>query len=337
VSELQQPESLDRLAAEPYRILSVDGGGIRGLYAAVLLELLEQEAPGFLSSVDLFAGTSTGGIIALGLASGKHPRELAALYKDYADKIFPIPFKALRKLKGFFWAKYSDKPLEKALSDILDGSNRLKDLQKKVLVPSFELEGKKNTRRSWKPKFFHNFPGKGSDGLELVVDVALRTSAAPTYFPVYQGYIDGGVVANNPSVAALAQALDPGTGGQKLENIRLFSLGTGESPEWIAGKSQKWGDLQWACHKVFPNLVIDGMMDVADYESRRILNGREDDDPSNHYFRLAPWLPTNIALDDASKVEELIKLAQEVPRDKDSKWRGAVDWLTRNFSGPAGG
>ena len=65
------------------------------------------------------------------------------------------------------------------------------------------------SKRHWKPKFFHNLERGGSkDGGELVVDVALRTSAAPTYFPSYQGYVDGGVVANNPTMAALAQALD---------------------------------------------------------------------------------------------------------------------------------
>ena len=75
-----------------------------------------------------------------------------------------------------------------------------------VLIPSFQLDNQAPHagQRQWKPKFFHNYPGPDSDGAELVVDVAMRTSAAPIYFPTYQSYIDGGVVANDPSMAALA-------------------------------------------------------------------------------------------------------------------------------------
>lgn len=68
----------------PYRILSIDGGGVRGLPVTVLLERLEKERPGFLDEVDLFAGTSTGGIMALGLASGLKPAQMRILYQDKA-------------------------------------------------------------------------------------------------------------------------------------------------------------------------------------------------------------------------------------------------------------
>jgi len=157
---------------------------------------------------------------------------------------------------------------------------------------------------------------EANPSLELVVDVALRTSAAPTYFPTYQGYIDGAVVANNPAMAALAQALDAGTGKEALQNVHLFSLGTGVNPAYVAGKELDWGYAQWA--KPLIALMVDGMMGVADYQCARLLQ--------DGYFRLAPILPERIGLDDVDKIADLVKYAQDVDI------QGAVAWLTRYFS-----
>ncbi len=200
-----------------YRILSVDGGGIRGLYAAVLLDRLVQQVPAFLDGVDLLAGTSTGGIIVLALARGLRPADLVQFYKDKAGIIFDDSWtEALRDMARLVGAEYDNKNLQEILTGVF-GTTTLQQLNKRVLVPAFELDNQAlpGQVRTWKPKFFHNFPGPDSDGQEVTVDVALRTSAAPTYFPVYQSYIDGGVVANNPSMAALAQAIDANTGKQR--------------------------------------------------------------------------------------------------------------------------
>jgi len=187
-----------------YRILSVDGGGIRGLYAAVLLDRLTLEVPTLVDRVDLVAGTSTGGIIALGLAHGLAPADLVALYRDRAKEIFDDSWlDDLKDLGGLTGADYDNENLKKLLGEIFGKRTTLKQLKKRVLVPTFDLDNESPApgKRMWKPKFFHNYPGPDSDGEELVVDVALRTSAAPTYFPTYQGYIDGAVVANNPAMA----------------------------------------------------------------------------------------------------------------------------------------
>ncbi len=301
-----------------YRILCCDGGGIRGLYTAVLLDRLSQLVPGFLDKVDLFAGTSTGGIIVLGLASGMAPAGLVDLYRNNGEKIFDKTWlREVRDLGSLIGAKYDNAHLSSILKANF-GSKTLDDLlPRHVLVPSFDLDNHAEPPkpRMWKPKFFHNFAGKESDGKELVVDVALRTSAAPTYFPVYEGYVDGGVVANNPSMAALAQALDAPTGGQQLPDIRLFSLGTGLSPTFISGDSHNWGLAQWA-HPL-ANMMIEGMMGVADYECARLLRG--------HYFRLAPVLPQPIPLDAVKKIPQLIGYAQRELLDD------AVAWLNLNF------
>ena len=175
--------------------------------------------------------------------------------------------------------------------------------------------------RTWKPKFFHNFPGPDSDGKELVVDVALRTAAAPSFFPVYQGYADGGVFANNPSMAALAQALEPSTGGQNLADISLLSLGTGRGNQFITTQDADWGWVQWAPHII--DIMLGGSSGVAEYECRQLLGPR--------FHRLDPLLPETINLGDVAKIPRLVEIAERVMLE------ATIDWLKPNVQpGPNG-
>jgi uncharacterized protein len=305
-----------------YRILSLDGGGIRGVYSARLLARLEQAVPGFLKKVRLFAGTSTGGIVALGLAAGLAPGSLVKLYTDHGSDIFDDSWwDDVLDIGGLSGADYDNKKLQKVLTGVF-GRKRLSDLgSKRVLIPAFDLDNSDDRNkeasdpRSWKAKFFHNYPGEGTDADEFIVDVALRTSAAPTYFPSYQGYIDGGVIANNPSVSAMAQALDADTGGQTLSDLRLLSIGTGENPTYLAGQSLDWGYAQWA--KPLINLMIDGVMGVSDYECRRILRG--------NYHRVSSLLPRPMKLDDVKSIPDLLKAADAVDLS------AAVAWLKGTY------
>jgi len=308
-----------------YRILTFDGGGIRGIYTARLLDRIFGHQLPLLDSVHLFAGTSTGGIIAMGLASGLLPSDLVNLYQVNGVDIFDaLWLRHITDLGGLAGADYSNANLETIVTNTF-GKKSLNDLlPKKVLVPSFDLDSSQDPEidhkasdyvRSWKPKFFHNFPGDDSDGDQLVVDVAMRTSAAPTYFPSYQHYVDGGVVANNPSMAALAQALDSGTGNQSLGDVRLLSLGTGVVSTFIDGQNHDWGDAQWA--KPLISLMIDGVAGVADYQCNRLLG--------DHYFRLSPTLPTAWKMDDAKDIGEMLAAADEVDLT------GVLDWLEKVF------
>jgi patatin-like phospholipase/acyl hydrolase len=299
-----------------YRILTFDGGGIRGVYTAVLLQRLAAQVPGFLDRAQLLAGTSTGGILALGLASGMTADELVKLYQDNGKQIFARSvFREIGDLGDLIGAKYDNANLEKILTQVF--GNRTLDnlLPRHVLISSFDLDTPSKPR-TWNPKFFHNFAGDDSDGAEKVVNVALRTSAAPTYFPVFQGYVDGGVVANNPSMAALAQALDIGTGNQRQDDVRLFSVGTGGSPTFISGDAHDWGIAQWAHSLV--DMMIDGMMGVAHYECSRLLRDK--------YFRLAPVLNQPVGMDAVDKIPELMANANNVDLTS------AVNWLRVNFA-----
>ncbi len=311
-----------------YHILSLDGGGIRGIFSARILERLEQAVPDFVGELDLFAGTSTGGIIALGLAAGMTPAQLVRLYRDEGAQIFDDSWlDNLRDLGNLSGAKYDNTNLKKVLTREFAARavSTLDDLTKRVLIPTFDLDDGQDPRRkqdklrTWKPKFFHNYPGPDSDGAELIVDVAMRTSAAPTYFPSYGRFVDGGVVANDPSVAALSQALNDQTGGQDLRNIRLLSIGTGINPTYIAGTDHDWGYAQWA--KPIIGLMMDGVMGVSAYECAQILGDR--------YQRVNSVLDQAIPLDAYSKVDSLIAYADALDLTD------TIAWIQRYMMAPA--
>jgi patatin-like phospholipase/acyl hydrolase len=301
-----------------FHILSLDGGGIRGVLTAALLERLEEGMPGFLEQVDLIAGTSTGGILSLGLASGMTPTEARELYERLGEHVFKDSF--WDNLKDFGQARgaqYSNRYIRDELQKQF-GSLKLGELKKRVIISSFDLDNEATgfgKVRSWKPKYFHNFPGEDSDGHETVVDIALRTSAAPTFFPVYQGYVDGGVISNNPSMCALAQALEPSTGKQKLRDIRLLSVGTGYNPKYVPAENEDWGFVQWAPHVI--SLMMEGSMGLADYQCKQLL--------LNHYLRINPVLPVPVGLDGLDQVPMMKSLAVQFDLEE------ARAWLKRNF------
>lgn len=331
-----------------YRILSLDGGGIRGLLTCRLLVELDQCYPGFLGKVDLFAGTSTGGILALGLAAGYSPDEMADIYLKKGSLIFTKGFwDRLGDIDRFFNSDYDNKALRAALVDKFGEEGTLGQLNKKVLISSFLLDndapwrktkGKKKQPavRSWKPKFFHNYDTEDPDDNDCdanAVEVALHTSAAPTFFPLHQGYTDGGVVANNPSMCALAQAVDTKTGQQKLDNIVLLSVGTGATPKYLTGMNERWGYLKWAPSLL--SIMMDGVSGVADFQCAKLLNER--------YRRVNINFTRDIGLDDVSERTLRYLSGEDVPatnREPELKsWKHEIElerdklanWLNMYF------
>jgi patatin-like phospholipase/acyl hydrolase len=300
-----------------YRVVSIDGGGIRGLVTTILLQRLTATPglEGLLESIDLLAGTSTGGLLALAIAHRIDLATIRDVYVEKGPKIFDDSWLDnlvdLGRLRG---ADYDIKPLRRELQRLF-GDTTLGQLRKRVLVTTFDLDNEDPdpAARTWKPKLFHNFPGPNTDRAARAADVGLYTSAAPTYFPSVDGYVDGGVYAANPAMCALAQTQDRRYAPTPaLDDVLLLSLGTGTSLEYIAGRSHDWGYVQWV--KPLIALMLDGTAGIADYQCRQVLGER--------YHRLAPVFPPGrtVPMDDVDKIPYLIEFAEALPIDETVEW-----------------
>ena len=242
---LPWPENRD------FRILSIDGGGIRGLFPAALLAGLERR---YLSGssinayFDLIAGTSTGGIIALGLGARLPAAQLLELYSERGRDIFPpvgpIGHQA-RKVLGLVRYRYERRALKRALADTF-GDTRLAESNVRLCVPS--ADGRHGELYVFKTPHHPDFR---LDGRELMSKIGAATSAAPTYFrPLEDGgfsFVDGGLWANNPVMVGLVDALS--CFAVPRHRVRILSIGCGSVPYTI-GRWQKWLGGLWHWRKV---------------------------------------------------------------------------------------
>ena len=220
------------------KILSIDGGGLHGILPATILKYMEERIGPTYTHFDMIAGNSTGGIIALALGMPLTAEEILSLYVHHGKEIFP---KKHFRLPWVFSAKYSPKSLERLLLRYFGGVE-LGELNKPTFVTAYDILLRKPIKlRSWEDK------------LMPVRDAARATSAAPTYFPPFGPYIDGGVYVNNPSITAFAEAryMWP------EEDIFIMSIGTGEHTRVIEPKEAKhWGLAGWAPRLI--SIMMDG-------------------------------------------------------------------------------
>ena len=188
------------------RILSVDGGGIKGVFPASFLATIEDSIGDNIANYfDLIVGTSTGGIIALGLGLGLSAKEILAFYEESGPLIFGGN-RLLRWLRCLSTTKYNRGPLKKALEDRF-GDKKLGDSTKRLVIPCLNIE----TGEVYVYKTAHH-PRLVRDYKEEAVEVALATAAAPTYFPPHRSptgipLVDGGIWANNPVCVAVVEAI----------------------------------------------------------------------------------------------------------------------------------
>lgn len=289
------------------RILSIDGGGIRGILPAALLVALEGRlGKPICDAFDLIAGTSTGGIIGCGLAIALPATQLVDLYVNKGGGIFARNIgDEIASVGGVAGPKYQATALEAELKAVL-GDAWLSDVKTRLLVPSYCIQlprpmdldgdGLQQSAGSW---LFASWFAQNDDAEDFQLwQVGRATSAAPTYFPAARIVnmlgavfytVDGGVFANNPAGLAIAKAkqLWPG------EDILCVSIGTGGNVTAFDGAAaQAWGDVQWA--PVITSASIDGSADAVSISARSEIGAK--------YVRaqIALSPPVNDAFDDAS-------------------------------------
>lgn len=293
-----------------FKILSIDGGGTKGIIPARILQRIEEDwgIPA-ISYFNLIAGTSTGGIISLGLGAGMSGHMLVDLYLTQASTIFKESWSDRQsKLDEQFRANYRNTHFRALLEHYfgeltlghLHRDPQIGGAEKEIMVCTFDLnpEAGADRNQNYRPAIFHSSFLHQKE--ERLVDLVLRTTAAPTYFPIVEKkYIDGGVAMNNPAMAAIAYAMNDTTvseneqgmylangykGLRQLRNdIYVLSLGTGSShnnripAEKI--KHGDWGNLQWI--KYLPQLIIESNVQSSIYYARHVL-------PEGHFFRIDP-------------------------------------------------
>lgn len=313
--------------ANKFNILSIDGGGTRGVIPATILDCLSQDLGKHPMDIfDLVAGTSTGGIIGIGLAARKAPSVLVNLYLTESKKIFyDTGWDDLRD--GFgknIGADYSNTELKKILerefaSLTLGEVHALNNEQKILMVASFDLSPQDNGKDvNFRPVVYNS--GFLRHRGERLVDIALRTSAGPTYFPIYQQkYIDGGVAMNHPAMAAVAFAInkqeEPNNRDYRYpdglkkglsknpDELRVLSLGCGTSnrnfisPQKV--KKGDWGNLQWI--KYLPDLLTESNVQAADYYVRQVLRTED-------YWRIQPQFDSSDAPPELNNPDQTLGL-----------------------------
>jgi patatin-like phospholipase/acyl hydrolase len=276
-------------------ILSIDGGGVRGLIPAAFLAELEKDLNQSLyNTFDIFAGSSVGAFIALGL-SGLHynGEQLLGLFNEKNVKqIFDKRFFSF--LSAFYGPKYTGKGKRQLLQQVF-ADKRLFSLEKPTLITSYDIIS--NCAVVFKS---HDTASKDSAYNPTLAEIADASSAAPTYFPTVETsaqpsrwLIDGGVSANDPTMCAIIEALHL---GYKPEEIKVLSIGTGvrdrmaATPQCYGKKSQTWGGLSWLKHGLIDNL-FSGNASIIEYQAAELLKV--------NYLRINDTLaPANDDLDD---------------------------------------
>lgn len=271
----------------PLRVLSFDGGGYLGLATASFLDGIEQHLGAALHQrFDLFCGTSTGAIIALAIACGRTGRDVVGLYERLGPAVFG------RRQRGGPWlrAKFPMAPLHSALSAEF-GARTLADIHaagKAALITAFNLT-------TGQPRIFKtdHAPALTRDGALPLVDIALASAAAPTYFPVShltnprenvrETFCDGGVAANHPGLLGFAEAVS--TLRAAPAQVRLLSISTprlnlGEGA--ASTRTPNRGLLAWA--RALPPIFIDANAALAHQVLRRIVDSYPEPRPA--YVRI---------------------------------------------------
>lgn len=304
---LRQPWPKDKL----FKILSIDGGGIRGVFPAAYLSEIERrflDGATIAQHFDMIAGTSTGGIIALGLAHGMTGRQTLEIYTKRGTTIFPTRSGLSALVQLGRWVskpKHNQQVLKDQLLEVFGGT-LLDEARVRLAIPSFE-------GRHGEPYIYKtpHYPDYKRDRHEKMAHIALHTAAAPSFYASVEndGYVmvDGGLWANNPVMIALVDAL--ACFDVPAENIRILSIGTGDSL-FSTASSRNAGLAGWILPKgAAPPLVFQAAVKAQSHNAvgqAGLLVGR------NNLVRIEPFEGKYpIEMDDAERaIRELPDVAR---------------------------
>ncbi|WP_439126496.1 CBASS cGAMP-activated phospholipase [Photobacterium sanguinicancri] len=290
-----------------FRILALDGGGLRGTFTAAVLAKWDDmlKAGGgndLISHFDLVAGTSTGAILAIGLAMGLTPREILEFYKENGPQIFPKD----RKLRHWLKSKHDSTTLRGLLTDVYGDKTLEADSLCRLVIPTVRAK-----HGQAEAIVTPHSPDRTAYRGILAVDAALASSAAPTYFDevtidgavALETFLDGGVWANNPILPALAEAVRylkiP------LDRIDVLSIGTLSSESDFTEQLGK-GKAGWAPHSV--DLFFAAQEHGALVLAESFLG------PTRH-VRVNQLTPDEIKMDDAEAIQEMVQRGNDVGKD----------------------
>lgn len=297
-----------------FRILSIDGGGIKGIFPASFLATIEDTIKDTVDNYfDLIVGTSTGGIIAIGLGLGFSAKEMLNFYMQFGSKVFKGN-SFIRFLRQLGISKYSPDPLQYALENLF-GDKKIGDSKRRLVIPSFNIEtGEVHVYKTCHHQRFER------DYKEKAVNVALASAAAPTYFPTHRSaagtpLIDGGVWANNPMGFAVVEAI--GVLGWPRESLKILSIGCTNPPLNVGlGRYLSLGRLYWGLKvaDVFMSAQSSSSLGIA-----QLLAGH------SNVIRINPVVPKRrFALDNLNEITALKGLG-------DSEARKALRVLKETF------
>jgi hypothetical protein len=324
------------------RVLSIDGGGVRGLVPALILaEIERQSGRPIYQQFDLIVGTSTGSILALGLTRPSNDdaqkplfaaKDLVQLYRDQGPQIFPTSFAVLRYLRRIFRPKFSPQTVE-ALYEKYFEDVRLHEALTNVAVPAYDIE---DNRRIW----FRSYAS--AHGEVLMRDLVRGATAAPTFFPParfavetsvsssgHVALVDGALFANNPALDAflMAQKLLSNQEGDK--SLLLLSIGTGQSVRKNSFEDAwGWGVLGW----------MDPLLEIA-FSDPAIDDQAKQELAWNKYFRLQVDLgQAPVGLDDSSPeaTQKLETSTELFMKEQQEKIREVVSELSLPRSSQCG-
>ncbi|WP_420445313.1 CBASS cGAMP-activated phospholipase [Candidatus Poriferisodalis sp.] len=286
------------------QVLSLDGGGLRGIFSAAVLTALEEDLDSpVLDHFDLVTGTSTGGLIALALGAGVPARSILEFFVEEGSQVFRAPRK--RVARQFVRPKYNGRALDSALQRLF-GDKLLGESAVRLVIPTFDM-----TRNDVYLLKTPHHPRLRRDWRVPMWEVARSTAAAPTYLPAHvlsedrTVLVDGGVWANNPSLVGTVEAVS--LLNAPLANIRLLNIGTTNEFRDLPRSLARGGLFQWLRGSALIDVLMTSQATGAFTAAQHLLG-------ADHVERVNPSVPRRLLRLDRLRIDDAIAWASSASR-----------------------